>query len=72
MEWLNYHHLLYFWTLVRQRTLTAAAAELHLSPPTVSVQIRRLEEALGETLIGRSGRRLVLTEVGDPRLPVRR
>jgi LysR family transcriptional activator of nhaA len=64
MEWLNYHHLLYFWTVVRRGTLAAAAVELNLSPPTVSVQVRRLEEALGETLLRRAGRRLVLTEAG--------
>ncbi len=64
MEWLNYHHLLYFWTVVEKGSLTAAAQELHLSPPTVSVQIRRLEQALDEKLLERAGRRLVLTEVG--------
>jgi LysR family transcriptional activator of nhaA len=65
MEWLNYHHLLYFWTVARKGSLAAAAEELHLSPPTVSVQIRRLEEALSEKLFERSGRRLVLTEIGS-------
>jgi LysR family transcriptional activator of nhaA len=65
MEWLNYHHLLYFWTVARKGGLAAAAAELHLSPPTVSVQVRRLEEALDERLFQRAGRRLVLTEVGS-------
>src|SRR5512137_1662319 len=63
-EWLNYHHLLYFRTVVRQGTLAAAAEALHLSPPTLSVQIRRLEEALGEKLLERSGRRLAVTEMG--------
>ena len=64
VEWLNYHHLLYFWTAVRRGTLAAAAESLHLSPPTLSVQIRRLEDAFGEKLLVRSGRRLVVTEVG--------
>jgi LysR family transcriptional regulator, transcriptional activator of nhaA len=63
-EWLNYHHLLYFRTVVRHGTLTAAAEALHLSPPTLSVQIRRLEDALGEKLLERSGRRLAVTEMG--------
>lgn len=64
MERLNYHHLLYFWTVVRRGSLTGAAEELGLSPPTVSVQLRHLEKALSEKLLLRSGRRLALTEAG--------
>ena len=64
MEWLNYHHLLYFWTVARKGGLAPAAEELRLAPSTVSVQVRRLEEALSEKLLRRSGRRLVLTEMG--------
>ncbi len=64
MEWLNYHHLLYFWTVVRAGGLTAAAAELRLAPSTVSAQVHRLEESLSERLLQRSGRRLALTEMG--------
>ena len=64
VEWLNYHHLLYFWTVVRTGSVAAASAELRLAPPTVSVQIRRLEEQLGEKLLRRSGRRVVPTEMG--------
>jgi len=64
MEWINYHHLLYFWVVARKGSLTAAAEDLNLSVPTVSVQIRRLEESLSEPLFERKGRRLVLTEVG--------
>ena len=64
MGWLNYHHLLYFWTVVRKGGVTAAARDLRLSAPTVSVQIRRLEEALSEKLLERSGRGLALTEAG--------
>jgi LysR family transcriptional activator of nhaA len=65
MEWLNYHHLLYFWTVVRTGSVAAASVELRLAPPTISVQIRRLEEQLGEKLVRRSGRRLVPTEMGQ-------
>ncbi len=65
MEWLNYHHLLYFWTVVRTGSVAAASAELRLAPPTISVQIRRLEEQLGEKLLRRSGRHLVPTEMGQ-------
>ena len=65
MEWLNYHHLLYFWMVVRAGSVSAASAELRLAPPTISVQIRRLEEQLGEKLLRRSGRRLLPTEMGQ-------
>lgn len=64
MEWLNYHHLLYFWLVVREGGLAKAAARLRLSHPTVSGQVRALEEALGEKLFVKEGRRLVLTEMG--------
>ena len=64
MEWLNYHHLLYFWATARHGGIAKAGAELRLRPPTLSAQIRQLEEALGEKLFSREGRRLVLTEAG--------
>jgi LysR family transcriptional activator of nhaA len=64
MEWLNYHHLLYFWTVVRRGGLAPAAEELRLAPSTVSAQIHSLEESLGERLFRRSGRRLALTDMG--------
>jgi LysR family transcriptional activator of nhaA len=64
MDWLNYHHLLYFWTVVREGGVAKAAAKLHLSQPTISAQIRQLEHALGERLLQRQGRTLVPTEVG--------
>ena len=64
MEWLNYHHLLYFWAVARYGTMVRASAELRLAQPTLSGQIRRLEEVLGVKLFDRVGRRLVLTEVG--------
>lgn len=64
MEWLNYHHLLYFWRVAREGNLTRASRDLHLTPQTVSAQIRTLEESLGEDLFERRGRRLVLTETG--------
>ena len=64
MEWLNYHHLLYFWTVARLGSVTAACAELHLAQPTVSAQIHALEESLGGRLFSRSGRNLVLTDLG--------
>ena len=64
MERLNYHHLLYFWTIVREGGVAKAAQKLRLAQPTISGQVRLLEGALGEKLFQRSGRRLELTEVG--------
>lgn len=65
MEWLNYHHLFYFWKVVRLGGITAACKELRLAPPTVSAQLRSLEEQLGEKLLTRKGRTLVPTDVGQ-------
>jgi LysR family transcriptional activator of nhaA len=64
MEWLNYHHLLYFWVVAKRGSVTAASAELHLAHQTISAQIHRLEEVLGEKLLTRKGRKLVLTDTG--------
>jgi LysR family transcriptional activator of nhaA len=64
MDWLNYHHLLYFWTVAREGGVAAASRRLHLSQPTISTQIRQLEERLGTPLFDRSGRRMQLTEAG--------
>jgi LysR family transcriptional activator of nhaA len=64
MEWLNYHHLLYFWTVARTGSIAAASKELRLASPTISNQIRKLEDNLGEELLRRSGRKLVLTDMG--------
>lgn len=65
MNWLNYHHLLYFWTVARQGGLAKAAENLRLSPSTVSTQIGRLEESLGHKLFERQGRKLVMTDAGQ-------
>jgi LysR family transcriptional activator of nhaA len=64
MEWINYHHLLYFWAVAREGGLVQAGRLLRLSHPTLSAQIHALEDRLGEPLFERIGRRLVLTEVG--------
>lgn len=64
MEWLNYHHLYYFWTVARAGTIARASEELHLAQPTISSQIKMLEDSLGQKLFERQGRRLVLTDVG--------
>src|SRR5215217_3231542 len=65
MEWLNFHHLRYFWTVARKGGVRKAAEELHVSQPSISAQLKLLEEALGEKLFRRGGRNLVLTEAGQ-------
>jgi len=61
---LNFLHLFYFWMVVRHRGITPACELLHLTQPTISTQIRKLERALGHKLFDRSGRELELTDVG--------
>jgi LysR family transcriptional activator of nhaA len=64
MEWLNYHHLLYFWTVARAGSVSRASEELHLTQATVSAQLKSLEESLGEKLFRKAGRNLVPTDTG--------
>ena len=61
---LNHHHLFHFWTVVREGGVTRASEKLHISQPTISGQLRELEEALGEKLLARSGRTVALTDIG--------
>jgi len=64
MEWLNYHHLLYFWTVAKEGSVAGATRRLRLAQPTISGQVRQLEQQLGQKLFRRQGRSLVLTDVG--------
>ena len=64
MEWLNYHHLYYFWAVMHEGSLTAASKRLCLSPSTVSAQLAQLEEALEGKLFHRVGRGLEPTDLG--------
>ncbi len=64
MEWLNYHHLQYFWVVATEGSIVRASEKLRLAHPTISGQIHKLEEVLGEKLFARRGRHLVLTEAG--------
>lgn len=64
MDWLNYHHLYYFWIIAAEGSITKACKRLNLSQPALSLQLRTLEEAIGEQLFERVGRNLILTDVG--------
>jgi LysR family transcriptional activator of nhaA len=65
MEWLNYHHLRYFYVVAKEGSLAAAAAKMRVSQPSISEQVRELEAALGEKLFQREGRRNRLTDAGQ-------
>jgi LysR family transcriptional activator of nhaA len=65
MDWLNFHHLRYFWMVAKEGSLRSAAEILRVSQPSISTQISELEEALGEKLFRRSGRAKILTDAGQ-------
>lgn len=56
--------LRYFLAVAQEGSVTRAARALHLTHPTLSRQIRELEEELGQTLFSRGGRELSLTREG--------
>src|SRR5687768_8105378 len=64
MKWLNYNHLYYFWIVAREGSIARAAEELMVSQPTISIQIKDLEQAVGQKLFDRVGRGLQLTDAG--------
>lgn len=61
---LNYKHLRYFWAVARTGSLARAAAELHVTPQSISGQLAELEGALGVELLRRVGRGVELTDLG--------
>jgi len=61
---LNYHHLRYFLAVAAEGGIKSASDVLHVSPPTLSAQVRELEGFLGTALFLREGRALVLTDAG--------
>lgn len=65
MDWLNYHHLLYFWVTAREGSISRASEIMHVTPATVSIQIRELEKALGVRLFQKTGRGIALTDTGE-------
>lgn len=64
MNWLNYHHLQYFWIVAREGSVARASEVLHVTPATISIQLRELEKSLGIALFRKSGRGLALTDMG--------
>lgn len=64
-DWLNFHHLYYFWRVARAGGLSKAATAMRLSHSTLSAQVKALEGELGTELVTRRGRGLVLTPMGE-------
>ena len=64
MEWLNYHHLFYFWNVARFGSVSRAGEELRLTQATISAQLKSLELSFGEKLFRKAGRHLILTDMG--------
>ena len=64
-DWLNYHHLLYFWVVAKEGGVSRASEQLHLAQPTISNQLAQLEKSIGSKLFDRVGRAMVLTETGQ-------
>ena len=62
---LNFKHLRYFAAVAQAGSVTAAAANLHVAPQTVSAQLAELESAMGRQLFDRLGKRLQLNADGS-------
>jgi len=62
---MNYKQLYYFWNVAKHGGVSRAAEQLHLTPQTISGQVRELAQSLGVDLFIQSGRRLKLTPAGD-------
>lgn len=65
MDWLNYHQLLNFWLVAREGSVQAASDVLHVTPASVSIQVRQLEKSLGVKLLKKQGRGVTPTEIGQ-------
>ena len=61
---MNYKHLHYFWAVAKWGSITRASEQLHLTPQTLSTQLKQLEERWGVKLFRPAGKGLELTEVG--------
>ena len=64
MEYLNYKHLHYFWMIAKCGGVAKAGERLHVTPQSISTQIRQLEGVIGSPLWRRAGRKLELTDTG--------
>ncbi len=65
MQHINYKHLHYFWVVAQSGGVAKAGERLHVTPQSISGQMRQLEAAIGQKLWRRAGRKLELTETGQ-------
>lgn len=65
MDWLNYHQLLNFWHVAEEGSVQKASEVLHVTPASVSAQVKQLEKSLGVQLLRKEGRGVVPTDVGE-------
>ncbi|NVB85754.1 MAG: LysR family transcriptional regulator [Kofleriaceae bacterium] len=70
VDWLNFHHLRYFWVVAHEGSVSKAAKKLRVTQPTISGQLADLQDSLGEPLFRRAGRNLELTEMGERALRI--
>lgn len=61
---MEFRVLQYFLAVTREQSISGAAEALHLSQPTLSRQLKDMEEELGKQLFIRSNRKITLTEEG--------
>lgn len=64
IQWLNYHHLNYFYVIAKEGSIAKAATKLNVGQPALSTQLKQLEESLGKNLFERRRQRLFLSEAG--------
>jgi len=60
----NYHHLYYFYIIAKEGSIVAASEKLRLGQPTLSSQLKMLEDRFGNKLFERRQRKMMLTEEG--------
>jgi LysR family transcriptional activator of nhaA len=65
MDRLNFNHLYYFYIVAMEGSIKAAAEKVYVSQPTISDQIKLLEEYFDCKLFERQHRQLVLTQEGE-------
>ncbi len=63
-QWLNYHHLFYFRVIANEGGIARAAEKLHIGQPTLSAQLKQLEDMIGRPLFERRNRKLIITDAG--------
>jgi len=65
LQQVNFNQLYYFYIVAREGSIKAATLKLHVTQPTISNQIRILEESLGYKLFERKHRKLLLNLKGE-------